>query len=229
MALMTFEEALVGEALRLNDRYTREVVEAFGLCPWAEKARRDGRVKTLVLLQDSPTLFEPSLNEMHALAGDERIEIGLMVYPRLTLGRLDFEQFARQLRKLDADRYELSGIPFAMAAFHPDARADTNDAERLIPFLRRTPDPTLQLVRSSVIDSVRGQFREGTEFFEVSQLATRGLPKKAISLREQIAKKNLATVAEAGTEVLEAVLSDIRRDRDRTYQGLAERAAAGML
>ncbi len=230
MALMTFDEALALEAIRLNERYTREVVEEFGLCPWAEKSRRDGRVKTLVLLQDSPTLFEPSLKQMHELASDERIEIGLLVYPRLALGRLDFEHFARQLRQLDAERYELSGIPFAMAAFHPEARADTSDAERLIPFLRRTPDPTLQLLRSSVMDAIRSQFNEGTQFFEPGQMALHELPlKRQITVREQIARKNLTTVSEVGMEVVEAVLSDIRRDRDRTYQALAERAAAGML
>lgn len=229
MLFMSYEQALVHEALRLNARYVSEVVEHFGLCPWAALARREGRVKTLVLLQDSPTLFEPSLSHMAELAADESVEIAMLVYPRLELGRLDFEHFARQLRQLDAQRYDASSIPLAMAAFHPDAAPDTSDAERLIPFLRRTPDPTLQLVRYSVIEGARGQFSEGTEFFDTALHGVYRPEKKPISLREQIALNNLESVREAGLQAFEAVLSDIRRDRDRTYQALAAGAPTGML
>ncbi len=228
-AIVSYEQALVREALRLNARYVHEVVEHFGLCPWAERARREGRVKTLVLLQDSPTLFEPSLSSMAELAADETVEIAMLVYPRIVLGRLDFEHFARQLRQLDAQRYEVSSIPLAMAAFHPDAAPDMTDAERLIPFLRRTPDPTLQLVRYSVIERARGQFSEGTEFFQAGLHDLDRLEKKPIRLREQIALNNLSSIREAGLETFEAVLSDIRRDRDRTYQALAAGSAPGML
>ena len=226
---MSHEHALVREALRLSERYVIEVVERFGLCPWAERARREGRVKTLVLLQDSPTLFEPSLSSMAELAADETVEVAMLVYPRLELGRLDFEHFARQVRQLDAQRYEVSSIPLAMAAFHPDAAPDTTDAERLIPFLRRTPDPTLQLVRYSVIERARGQFSEGTEFFQPGIHDLERLEKKPIRLREQIALTNLESVLEAGIPNFEAVLSDIRRDRDQTYRALAAGPAPSML
>jgi len=229
MHFMSYEQALIREALRLNARYVHEVVERFGLCPWAERALREGRVKTLVLLQDSPTLFEPSLSSMAELAADETVEVAMLVYPRLDLGRLDFEHFARQLRQLDAQRYDVSSIPLAMAAFHPDASPDMTDAERLIPFLRRTPDPTLQLVRYSVIERARGQFSEGTEFYKAGLHDLDRLEKKPIRLREQIALNNLQSVREAGLEAFEAVLSDIRRDRDRTYRALAESPAPGML
>lgn len=230
MWTMTYEEALTREARRLSERYVSEVVERFDLCPWATKAVRDGRVKTLILLQDSPTYFEPSLNGMAALADDPNVEIGLLVFPRLALGRLDFEHFARQLRKLDADRHELGAIPFAMAAFHPDAAPDLRDPERLIPFLRRTPDPTLQLVRVSVLERVRGHFSQGTEYFDVHLLAALGrAERRPTSLREHIAKTNLETVERVGVETIQKVLDDLRRDRDETYRALAERAAAGML
>ncbi|HVJ19508.1 MAG TPA: DUF1415 family protein [Polyangiaceae bacterium] len=218
---MSYEQALVSEALRLNARYVNEVVEGFGLCPWAERALREGRVKTLVLLQDSPTLFEPSLSSMAELAADETVEVAMLVYPRLELGRLDFEHFARQLRQLDAERYEVSCIPLAMAAFHPDAAPDTTEAERLIPFLRRTPDPTLQLVRYSVIEHARGQFSEGTEFYQPGLHVLERLEKKPIRLREQIALNNMESVLEAGLDRFEAVVSDIRRDRDQSYRALA--------
>ena len=56
--------------------------------------------------------------------------------------------------------------PFAMAAFHPDAAADLDDPERLIPFLRRTPDPTIQLVRQEALERVRGRHPQGTAFVD---------------------------------------------------------------
>jgi hypothetical protein len=226
---MSYEQALEREALRLSARYVSEVVERFGLCPWAERATREGRVKTLILQQNSPTLFEPSLSAMSALAADEKVEIGMLVYPRLELSRLDFEHFARQVRQLDADRYAVSTIPLAMAAFHPDASPDMADAERLIPFLRRTPDPTLQVVRYSVLERVRGQFSDGTEFYQAELHDPSRAVKRPVRLREQIAQNNLASIREAGLATFEAVLSDIRRDRDQTYQALARGAATGML
>ena len=44
---------LEAEALRVYRRYQREVVEALNLCPWAERARLEGRVTERVLLQRS--------------------------------------------------------------------------------------------------------------------------------------------------------------------------------
>lgn len=230
MWAMTYEEALTREARRLSERYVSEVVQRFDLCPWAARSLREGRVKTLILLQDSPTHFEASLSAMADLGLDRDVEIGFLVFPRLALGRLDFEHFARQLRTLDADRHEVGAIPFAMAAFHPDAAPDTTDPERLIPFLRRTPDPTLQLVRYSALERVRGQFSQGTEYFDVQRLGTFGLPeRRPATLREHVSKANWETVERVGLDEVRRVLDDLCRDREESYRALAERAAAGML
>jgi hypothetical protein len=230
MWAMTYEEELTREARRLSERYVSEVVERFDLCPWAARSLREGRVKTLILLQDSPTEFEASLSGMAELADDLHVEVAFLVFPRLALGRLDFEHFARQLRKLDADRHEVGAIPFAMAAFHPDAAPDTTDPERLIPFLRRTPDPTLQLIRYTALEGVRGQFSQGTEYFDVELFGPLGRKeRRPQTLREHVAKTNWETIEQVGLEEVRKVLDDLRRDRDESYRALAERAAAGML
>jgi hypothetical protein len=230
MWAMTYAEELTREARRLSARYVSEVVERFDLCPWAERALREGRVKTQILLQDSPTEFEASLSEMASLSSDPEVEVAFLVFPRLALGRLDFEHFARQLRKLDADRHEVGAAPFAMAAFHPDAEPDTTNPERLIPFLRRTPDPTLQLIRYAALERVRGQFSQGTEYFDVQLLGALGRgERRPTTLREHVAKTNFETLERVGLEELRKVLDDLRRDRDESYRALAERAAAGML
>ena len=105
-----------------------------------------------------------------------------------------------------------------MAAFHPDARPDLNEPERLIPFLRRTPDPTIQVVRCTALERVRGNSQEGTSFFDLADLGTLPLPQKEpLSLRQRIAQANLDTTLEVGVDTLEALFQDIRRDRDESY------------
>jgi hypothetical protein len=102
-----------------------------------------------------------------------------------------WERFAERVRRTHAD------APFLAAAFHPGYRAPDGvlDAARLVPFIRRTPDPTLQLVRASLVDRLRG---------EVSA---------------EVGRANLAIVTARGLASLDALLVDICRDRDASYGG----------
>jgi len=216
------DDALRNEALRVYRRYAIEVVERFDLCPWAAYARRDGRVQECVILAENTANPEQSLSRLEAIEGTPKTEIALFIYPDLELDRLEFEAFVRTLREQHAARYEVGEIPFAMAAFHPSARPDVGDADRLIPFLRRTPDPTIQVVRQSALERVRGHGQEGTSFIDLSTLTTLPIPQKEpISLRQRIGQQNLETAQRIGVETLEAVLSDIRRDRDESYARLS--------
>ncbi len=221
------ESALRNEALRVYRRYMLEVVEGFTLCPWAAAARRDGHVVEAVILAENQGDPQQSLTLLESLKSALETDIALFIYPDLELDRLDFESFVRTLRERDAARHELGTIPFAMAAFHPDARPDLNEPERLIPFLRRTPDPTIQLVRCTALERVRGNSQEGTSFFDLADLATLPLPKKEpVSLRQRIAQANLDTALEVGVDSLEALFQDIRRDRDESYARI--RRSAGV-
>jgi hypothetical protein len=221
---MTSDEALVREALRVYQRYVTEVVEAYDLCPWAAPARRDGRVTERVILAENTPVPGKSLAQISALAKTPKIEVALLIYPDLALDRLSFERFVRVLREQDAARYEPGAIPFAMAAFHPDAPVELSDAERLIPYLRRTPDPTIQLVRMTVLDQVRGKHPEGTAFIDVEAVFSAAmLAPSRPSLRQKIAQDNLATVLKVGAPAVDAVVCDIRRDRDESYARLRAR------
>ena len=212
------ESALRNEALRVYRRYMLEVVEGFTLCPWAAAARRDGHVVEAVILAENQADPQQSLTLLDSLEGQLQTDIALFIYPDLELDRLGFESFVRTVRERDAARHEVGTIPFAMAAFHPDARPDLNGPERLIPFLRRTPDPTIQVVRRSALDRVRGTSQEGTSFFDLHSLGTLPLPQKEpVSLRQRIAQANLDTTLEVGVDTLEALFQDIRRDRDESY------------
>jgi hypothetical protein len=210
------------EALRLHDRYSREIVEAFALCPWAKRARLEGKARARVLLQEDALELRPSLGEIAELAEDAGAEVAFLIYPRLAIERQAFEDFAARVRTADAERRELGTAPFVFAAFHPDAEADTSEPERLIPFLRRTPDPTLQLLRPRVVEHVRAAAPQGTAFVDPASLDTLELSSPDVPLREQIARANLDAVRRAGVDEVRRRLDDIRRDRDRAYQRLQD-------
>jgi hypothetical protein len=211
------------ETLRLYHRYDEEVVGALGLCPWAGPARRDGRVVERVFLQEGDAL-SPSLDAIDSL--DPRIDVALFLYPRMAAptggsrgaDRDSFEQFGKRLRDAEVARRPLGGAPFVFAVFHPDAVPLLDEPERLIPFLRRTPHPTLQLVRSSILDHVRGVASQGTHFVDLRSMFATSAP--VVPLRERIAATNLETVLRVGLDTIVASIEDIQRDRDETHAKL---------
>jgi hypothetical protein len=210
------------QTVRLYRRYEREIVEACDLCPWALRVRQDGRIRERVLLQDGETLA-PSLDAIHAFAAED-IDVALLLYPRIGLGRAAFDSFAGRIRDADVSRQSLGQVPFVFAVFHPDADPDTKEPERLIPFLRRTPDPTIQLLRSSVVDRVRGTTPQGTQFVDPRLLEALSAP--VPSLRERIASANLATTLRIGVDTLARRFDAIIRDREETHRALRQPAAS---
>jgi hypothetical protein len=205
------------EAVRIYRRYQTEIVEALKLCPWAEPARLGGRVRESVVLEGgSPE--QAALEAISALAADERVEIGLLLFPRVTLPFLEFERFVAGVVRAEAARHELGAAPFAMAAFHPGAPADDRSPERLIPFLRRSPDPTIQLVRMASLERVREGSQQGTAFMDAAALATFDFSApEQVPLREKIARANLRTATRLGLADLEQRFAAIFADRDASY------------
>lgn len=138
------------EALRLCDRYLREVVVAFDLCPWAEPSVRAGRVARDVCLSVLPQPEEclPFRRDLLARTAPPA-DIGLLIFPRFSGGWSAFDTFAERVRRVAA------GPEFLVAAFHPDGLASFTGPHQLVSFLRRTPDATLQFVRAAVIDGLK--------------------------------------------------------------------------
>lgn len=209
--------AQIAEALRIYRRYQLEFVEALNLCPWAERARLDGHVAERVLLH-SQDLVADSLQVIDDLTPMQDVEIGLIIFAGYRCARATFERQVAAFIDADRERARLTSPAFACAAFHPDASAVTSHAERLVPFLRRSPDPTIQLVRVTALERVRRGFSEGTHFFDPMQINLKQPPpKRELPLRERIAKANLQTVEQLGLPRAEAILSDIFADRDASY------------
>jgi hypothetical protein len=186
----------VDEALRLNARYVEEVVIGWNLCPWAARAWRAGEVARRVFVEEIPQVA-PMLAFIDELCAAPARAIGLAIFSRASLPDAAFGTFAERVRRADrARRPPGASSPFLLAAFHPDSgdSVDVADAARLVSFIRRTPDPTLQLVRASLVEALS---REGRD------------------VSADIARDNLATVTARDPRALGALLDDIRRDRDR--------------
>ncbi|GAB4526614.1 MAG: hypothetical protein Tsb0020_44330 [Haliangiales bacterium] len=219
--------ALERECRRVYSRYVIEVVEAFNLCPWAKRARLDGRVRPEVMLDQEPTPGQILARIEQAFVAPEgavRVDIVLILLPRLLWDRRSFHHFVERVRTGHAEIHrhrERGGPPtWAMADFHPDAEPDTQNANRLVAFLRRSPDPTIQVVRRQALDEVRGEEQQGTVFAspDMLNLADLGkLPPSPEPLHERVAAANLSTVERVGVERVAAVLDAIRADRDRAY------------
>lgn len=228
--LIDREETLRQAALSVYARYAIEIVEGLGFCPWAAKARRDGLVKNVVVLDREPSP-ERALAEIDRFVGDRSVEIGLILFPRVHLPRLEFEHWVGSVRSIDERR---GAVVYALAAFHPEAEPDLASPGRLLPFIRRTPDPVIQCVRRDVLDRVRAREEHGTSFVDLSavnladpsQVAALGAVDPGTPIHERVAKANHDTIAAMGADRVRALLDDILRERDARYAALGEPARA---
>jgi len=215
---------LVREATRIYLRYATEFVEALGLCPWATQAREEGHTRVEVVLGDVPDAHAV----LDAFSADTGVAVGLLVFPRLGhLSRPEFERRVAALREADQNRH--GSPPMALAAFHPDARADLGTPARLVPFIRRSPDPTIQCVRIAALADVRRPFDAGTDYVDPSTVDLAEFLSRPVKkpLHERVAHANLQTIERVGVEEAERILAAIFADRDATYgHALGDRAPA---
>jgi hypothetical protein len=214
---MIDREALRREALRVHARYVEEIVEAFGFCPWSAPARRAGHVQARVLTGATANEAD-TLAELAALLADTSIEIAFLLYPELTLGRVEFQHFAAEVRAACPPAISTA---FAIADFHPDAAPDFGSPARMVPFIRRSPDPTLQIVRHSALASARRGSSAGTRFVEANTLLDAALADLAQPneppLHVRLAQENVDTIRTRGITTVTAVSDEILSDRDRSY------------
>jgi hypothetical protein len=200
------ESALVAEALRVNARYVEEVVIGWGLCPWAAQAWREGAVDRRVLTEPAAETA-PALAFIDEIAARPATSIGLLIFPRVTLDEAAFGAFAERVRRADRGRRPPgAAAPFLLAAFHPATERSAADAAgpaALVSYLRRTPDPMLQLVRASLLERLSEGGRD---------------------VSGEIARANFAAVGARTPGALDATVRDIRRDRDATYARFEDRA-----
>ena len=197
-------ESIEAEALARNDRYLREFVEALELCPFARKCRESGRLARRVLRGGRPGEATAVVVRELEAAAEEQVEVALLIYPELEGGLRALEELRDEVRR--------SLRLFHCVAFHPDLPMDLSDENRAVSFLRRSPDPTLQLVRVATLDRVRSGRPGGTTYADVSSIpadALRSLERPP-DVSEQIADANLRTLRREDPAQLARLLERIR-------------------
>jgi hypothetical protein len=205
------DPARAREARRLALRYLTEVVECFDLCPWAAPARARGELWLDVVDADD---VADAIARFLAAPG---AVVGLVVVPTLagppsTLRALRDELLAGAV-----------GRDVALADFHPAAALDRSHASRLVPFLRRSPDPMLQAVRHADLASLHRRPPPMSAADQAAVLAGKSVPAFRDPIAE-VAATNLRTFAEHEAELM-VRLDDIHADRARTYAALAAAAS----
>jgi hypothetical protein len=206
----------VEEALRINQRFLTEVVERFAICPFAVGARKGGHVERRVIVDRERAPAEAAARALQVeLEPRLEIEVALIIFPRLKLDCDAFDAFCAPLRGATS--------VFASAVFHPEARYSDESADRLVGFFRRSPDPTLQLVRTTVLEAARGERTDAKFMFDFSASGWAELERRqsVVPLSERIARDNRATFLREGAARLQTIYDDICADRARSYARLA--------
>ena len=195
----------LAEVRRILDRYLVEVVEAYDLCPWARRARLGGEVAVEVLWGEPTAEAWAAAGE--ALFAREAIRVAMIVAPESALDPAGL----RVVRDRVAFRLPQAGI----AHFHPDAALDLASPARLVPFLRRSPDPLLQLVPLALLDGVRAAPAAAGRTYQAQMLGGLVAPPRG-DVADRIALTNHTRVTTETAAVI-GCLDAIAADRRESY------------
>ncbi len=195
---------------RILGRYLEEIVERHEFCPWARGARLQGEL-AVGIVWGEPDL-DAWQHEAERLLATPGAAVAMVVAPESSLARHALARLRDQLA---------AALPAAgVAEFHPDAPLDLATPARLVPFLRRSPDPMLQLVPLRLLDAARATPPPPDRAQQAAMLRGHAPPPRP-AIAERIAAANHATAARAHAE-LAARLDAIAADRAASY------AAAGI-
>jgi uncharacterized protein DUF1415 len=181
------------------------VVLRFGVCPFAEEALKLGHVERRVVLDAAAAAAL-----VDELAHKSAVEVALLIFPTVTMGAAEFDAWCTPLRTLNPE--------FAGAVFHPETPYTTGTAAQAVGFFRRAPDPTLQLVRMSALQNVRGSDGKFVFDFTAESWAELRRREHRLPTSERIARDNHALLCDR-IITLQAIYDDIRGDRERSYGG----------
>ena len=174
----------------------------------ARPCREQGRLKRAVTLEVAPS--SDGLAELFwsLLSGTGTPpEVVLIICPAAIC---DAEAWARTAEALQAilDAHG-DGAAWVVAPFHPESTGDAATPGRLVPLLRRTPDPTLQLVSRAALARVHAGSVDDTRWID-PRLLTAELPPREPGPSERIAADNHRTVQAFGLERLLRLLVSLR-------------------
>ncbi|HWU89902.1 MAG TPA: hypothetical protein VN253_21720 [Kofleriaceae bacterium] len=201
------------EVLRILDRYLIEVVERYELCPWARAARLGGELG-ITIAWGTPAV-EDWIAAAEELLASPAVRVAMVVAPELAIAPAEL----RALRDQVAAHLPQAGV----ADFHPVAALDLATPARLVPFLRRAPDPMLQLVPLALLAAARATTPPPDLAGQARLLGGHGAPPRG-DVADRIAAANHATVTRHADQIA-AALDAIAADRAAAYAHAAIRAA----
>lgn len=188
--------------LRLFDRYLVEVVEEYGLCPWARPARLNGELAVKILFGEPELpLWVDAAKELLARPG---VLVAMVIAPELRAP-------LRPIR----DQVTLAVPSAGVADFYPEAPLDMTTPARLVPYLRRSPDPLLQLVPLALLQAVRGAPPVADRVRQAEMLGGRAHAPRG-DVADTIAAANHARVS-IDPGAFSARLAELAADRARSY------------
>jgi hypothetical protein len=186
----------VAAALARNDRYLSEFIEALAICPYARTCRETGRLHREVRLDPTldPVRIAARVRELEAL---QDVEVALLIFSGagISVEARAFERFITDVRSAyEKGRNPLRDGPlgYFVVAFHPELPMQLTNPDVAVRFMRRSPDPTIQLVRPGAIERVQRASREPE------------------ALSRRIAEAGLRAVQAAGAERIAELLSGMR-------------------
>jgi hypothetical protein len=187
---------VTAKALARNDRYLMEVIERLSLCPFARSCREAGRLHREVVLEAAPDPVQVA-ERIRAvpLEPEGDIEIALFLFPQVPLDAPAWERFVSEVRAV-LDQLRRGPATGFVVAFHPNMTMNLDSPDRAVPFMRRSPDPTIQLVSARSLEKV-GDAAGGPE-----------------ALSRRIAEAGLRAVMEEGPERVKELLAAIHAGRN---------------
>ncbi len=220
----------------IHERYAIEIVEGLNLCPFARRAREQGRVHrpTFVAADASDEICPRRVaRELAALQREHaEAEIILLTFPippgHPWSATSSFEGFLNELRaawEAQPPVRELFMVSFHPRLTPPPDRPLTQDS--LVSLLRRTPDPVIQCVDAEVLGRVRRQAQAGFHERMVRELEFKDPALAALFARSihpdpelsaDIARQNFRVLGgEPGRSRLENAIDSILEARDAAY------------
>ncbi|MGB5810147.1 MAG: hypothetical protein WBG86_06430 [Polyangiales bacterium] len=187
------------DAIRRLERYHDEVVERFGLCPWAKHARAAGRTRVHVVVSPEPgdTIGEV----VRSWVADDAIDVAFVIAPWFTDGFEALEVWGHTLRSMSEDA-------FFVAAFHPGAPPTAGTVR----FFRQTPDPTIQLIRRTRLEEVRAA--DPSHYQDIFTLTLDDLQRPpAASIATTVLAHNESTLTREGRPTIQTILDNIQADK----------------
>lgn len=201
----------LAEVRRTLDRYLVEVVEAYELCPWARGARERGELAVVIEFGE-PTVDRWIDGARDALARGG-VRVAMVVAPECGMTRYELAAVRDRVA-------EATGA--GVAEFHPAAVLDLASAPRVVPFLRRAPDPLLQLVPLPLLAAARSSAPVPDRARQAAMLGGTAPPPRDVAATIAAANYQTAVVHHAA---IERILADIDRERRDRYRRVGIRLA----